>query len=556
MNHILFILLIVGVPALLSWPLGRYMKWAMDAEKDNAFNRLFKKIAGGAAARQVTWKGYAAQLLLFNALMFTICFGILTFQHVLPLNPDKKGPLDASLVFNTTASFTSNTNLQHYSGEVSMSYLSQLVALMWLQFVSAATGVAALAAIARGLANRQNIGNFFIDLQRAAILVLLPFALIWAILIGAGGVPMTLDGAAIARTMEGAQQTIARGPVAAFVAIKQLGTNGGGFFGPNSAHPLENPTFLTNALEMFAILIIPMACVWMFGRIIGNLRHAGVIFGVMLVFLVGKMSLAVFTESQPTLALDGTPVEEVAYNFEGKELRLGTSTSPVWSVATTATSNGSVGSMHNSLNPLTGLLPLTGMWLNTTFGGVGVGLINMIIYIVIAVFVAGMMVGRTPEYLGKRVETREMVLAVVALLIHPLFILGGSAFFAATAFGADSINNPGARGLTEIVYEFSSAAANNGSGYEGLSDGTTAWNIVTGIIMLLGRYLPILLPLAIVGSLATKKVSAQSRGTLGTSGLTFGIMLAGTILFLGALTFFPVAILGPVLEHLSGMLTA
>jgi K+-transporting ATPase ATPase A chain len=484
--------------------------------------------------------------------MFIVVFAILSLQQILPLNPDGKEALEPSLIFNTAASFTTNTNLQHYSGEVSLSHFSQIFGLMWLQFVSAATGIAALTALARGLAGQTNIGNFYRDLMRATFLVLLPLAVGVAVLLVLGGVPMTLQGAALATTLEGALQTIARGPAAAFVAIKQLGTNGGGFFGPNSAHPFENPSFFTNIVECVSIVLIPMASVWMFGRITGRMRHAVIVFAVMAVLLVGKVGLAVYFESAPTAALAGLPVEATA-NLEGKELRFGAAAGPLWGALTTATSNGSVNSMHDSFNPLTGLIPLAGMWLNVTFGGVGVGLINMFLYIIVGVFICGMMVGRTPEYLSRKVETREMKLALLALLVHPLFILGGTALFALTPWGTATVHNPGAHGFTEILYEFSSAAANNGSGFEGLGDNTVPWNVATGVVMLLARFIPIVLPLAIAGSLAAKKPTPETTGTLRTDTPLFGMVILGSVVFIGALLFLPVAVLGPIAEHLAGV---
>ena len=551
MDQAPLILFIVGGTALLSLPLGAYMKWAMDPAPGQArrWTRLFQTL-GGASGDQ-DWKRYLVTLLVFNLIMFTVTFAILATQQWLPLNPDKRGALDPTLVFNTAASFTTNTNLQHYSGEVSMSYFSQLAGLMWLQFVSAATGIAALAALARGIAGRPGLGNFIVDVQRASVLVLLPLAAVVALLLVAGGVPMTLQGAAGATTMEGAAQMIARGPVAAFVAIKQLGTNGGGFFGPNATHPLENPSFWTNALEMVAIILVPMACVWMFGRIVGRMRHAGVIFAVMATLILVKIGGAVAFESAPTRAFAGLPVAEITGNLEGKELRFGATEGPLWAVLTTSTSNGSVGAMHDSLNPLTGLMPMAGMWLNATFGGVGVGMINMFLYIVVAVFVAGMMVGRTPEYLGHRIEAKEVRFAVLALFAHAVLILGGTALFAATSLGQSTVLNPGAHGFSEILYEFTSAAANNGSGFEGLGDGTGPWNIATGLVMLLGRYLPIILPFAIVGSLMAKRRATESAGTLGVEDATFGIMLGLTVVIFGALTFLPAAALGPLAEHFS-----
>jgi len=543
---ILTIVLIVGGTVLLSWPLGRYMA-ALFSGRFARADRLFAAATGGAGEQD--WKQYSLALIAFNLVMFASVFALLATQHLLPFNPDGQGAASLDLVFNTAASFTTNTNLQHYSGESTWSYLAQLGGLMWLQFVSAATGIAALAALARGIGGKASMGNFFLDVQRASFCVLLPLAMLLASAIALAGVPMTLEGAASATTLEGAAQTIARGPAAAFVAIKQLGTNGGGFFGPNSTHPLENPTFWSNALEMVAIILIPMACVWMFGRIIGRPKHAAVIFGVMAALLAIKLTAAVTFETAPTQAFSDLAVTQDVGNLEGKELRLGATTGPLWAVLTTATSNGSVGAMHDSLNPLTGLVPMAGMWLNETFGGVGVGMINMFLYIALAVFVAGMMVGRTPEYLGHRIEGREMRLVVLALIAHPLLILGGTALFAATPWGLDTLNNTGAHGFSEILYEFSSAAANNGSGFEGLGDNTVPWNIATGLVMLIGRYLPIIVPLAIVGSLMAKRRSAESAGTLSVEGPTFGVMLFIVILIFGALTFFPAAALGPIAEH-------
>ncbi|MEB2844374.1 potassium-transporting ATPase subunit KdpA [Endobacterium cereale] len=553
---ILFVVFILAGTALLSWPLGRYMSWAMDPARGqggaNGFTAIFQAIGGSVTRRDQDWKRYVVSLLGFNLILFVVCFAILALQQVLPLNPDAKGAIDGSLNFNTTASFVANTNLQHYSGEVVMSYFSQLAALMWLQFVSAAVGLAVLTAVARGLAGRK-LGNFFVDVQRATFLVLLPVAFVIAILLLLTGVPMTFNGSVVATTLEGVQQTIARGPVAAFVAIKQVGTNGGGFFGPNSTHPLENPSFWSNVVETIAIIIIPMACVWMFGRIIGRLKHAGVLFTVMLILMGARISASIGFEAVPTQAFTSLPITQDVGNLEGKELRFGASAGPLWAVVTTSTSNGSVNAMHDSLNPLTGMMPMIGMWLNEDFGGVGVGMVNMFLYIVVGVFIAGMMIGRTPEYLGWRVEAKEVKFAMLALLSHGFFILVGTAVFAVTPWGADTLNNVGPHGFSEILYEFSSAAANNGSGFEGLGDATTPWNIATGIVMLLARFIPIILPLAIVGSLSAKRRATESSGTLSVEDGTFAGMLTATVIIVGALTFFPAATLGPIAEHVMFM---
>lgn len=542
---VLFVALALGI----SWPLSRWLFRAVEPPSGGGrFDRLLTKLLGKGCLREDNWKRYFLHLLAFNAIMFTATWLIMSTQQHLPLNPDGQGPVETSLVFNTTSSFVTNTNLQHYSGESTYSYLTQMT-LMFLQFTSAATGIAAFFALARGLAGRRLMGSFSRDLARVVVLFLIPLAALWAVVYILSGVPMTLEGAAQVTTLEGAAQTIARGPVAGFLAIKQLGTNGGGFFGPNCTHPLEGPGLVANIMSLLAISVVSMACVWVFGRIVGRPRHAVVIASVMAAFLVVKIGIATTGETAPTAVFADLPVAE-SPNLEGKELRFGATTGPLWSVLTTSTSNGSVGSMHNSLNPLTLLAPLSGMWLNSTFGGVGVGFINFFLFMIIAIFVAGLMVGRTPEYLGKKIEAREMGLAAAAFIVHPLLILGGTALFAATSLGADTIANPGPRGFSEILYEFSSAAANNGSGLEGLGDGTTAWNIATGIVMLLGRFLPIIIPLAIAGSLAAKPSVAESAGTLRTDTATFGVMTFAVILFLGALTFFPVALLGPILEHL------
>ncbi|QQS09099.1 MAG: potassium-transporting ATPase subunit A [Phycisphaerales bacterium] len=546
-------ILLITACVLLSVPLGRYMAWAVGDAPGGIRSRLdaiVRTLGGSRVAGDQRWAGYMLSMLVFNAVMFVVVYAVLTTQASLPLNPDGKGNMAADLAFNTAASFTSNTNLQHYSGEQSLSYVSQLFAIMWLQFVSAATGIAALAALCRGLGGKPALGNFYRDLARVTMLILLPLALVVAVALVACGTPMTLQGSAVVTTLEGVTQTIARGPVAAVVAIKQIGTNGGGYFGPNSTHPFENPGFLSNIIENISILVIPMACVWMFGRIVGSWKQAVVVFGAMLVLYAAFTGLAVTTEQAPAPALAGLPVQQ-EMNLEGKELRFGASAGPLWAVSTTSTSNGSVNAMHDSLNPLTGLFPMIGMWLNVEFGGVGVGFINMFLFIITSVFIAGMMVGRTPEYLGKKVEAREMKLALLALLAHPLFILGGTALFAATPLGRDTVLNPGPHGLSEIVYEFSSAAANNGSGFEGLGDNTPAWNIATGVVMLLGRFIPIILPLAIAGPLASKNRLAESAGSFRTDSVLFGIVLLGVVLVVGALLFLPLGMLGPVAEHLA-----
>jgi len=582
---------IVAATVLLALPLGRFLAWVLDRDE----------VAAGPERWVDTgpqdWKQYCLSLLFFNVAGFVVGFAVLSLQPWLWLNPDNKKMLSPSTIFNTTCSFLTNTNLQHYSGEVHLSYFSQLFFICWKQFVSPAIGLAALLALIRGLRGDRHMGNFYVDTWRATVYVFLPLNLILGVLLISQGVPMTLDGAETVKTLEGEEQVIARGPVAAIVAIKQLGTNGGGFFGANSCHPFENPTALSNILECMSIILVPIACVVLFGRMIGNRRHARVVGGVLLLVWVLLIGWCIGTDTlqanpaftghkliegeQGATASVGLPIDQESVgNLEGKELRLGISAGATWAATTTCTSNGSVNCMHDSLNPLAGLTPLSGMWLNCIFGGVGVGLINLMVYLIIGVFLSGLMVGRTPEYLGKKVEAREMKLAMLALLIHPILILAPTGLFALTEWGTGATNNPAAHGLSEILYEFTSSSANNGSGFEGLGDtygyyvsekqpqaadspfvdkdknpvqpapNSVPWDIATGLVMLIGRFVPIIAPLALAASLSGKKPTPFTAGTMRTDTLTFGFVLLGTILLVGALLFLPVAALGPIAEHL------
>ncbi len=566
-------LLIVGMSAVLAVPVGLYMARVLDRSGPaNGLERLLD--TGPQTGRQ-----YLLAMLVCNVSAFAIGYLLLSLQPDLPLNPDHKRMLASSTIFNTAASFLTNTNLQHYSGEKHMSYFSQLFVIGWNQLLTPAVGIAALLAMIRGLRGDKHLGNFYLDLWRGFLYLMLPLSLILAVLLLAEGVPMTLEGNVKAATVEGGEQVIARGPVASVVAIKQLGTNGGGFFGANSAHPYENPTGWSNVLECVAIILIPMGCIVLFGRMIGNFKHAVVLGVSMLLFLGAFLVWGVVTDTQhgnPALAerhpskdLPGQqynaalPVDQTGVgNLEGKELRFGPSAGPTWAAITTCTSNGSVNCMHDSLNPLAGLTPLSGMWLNCVFGGVGVGLINLLVYLIVAVFLSGLMVGRTPEYLGKKVEAREMKLAMLALLIHPIAILAPTACVALLPMGPGSVINPGPHGLSEILYEYTSASANNGSGFEGLNDTwgfaddrdhppyALYWDISTGLIMLICRFVPIIAPVALAANLARKKPTPFTSGTLRTDTVTFGIVLVGTILLVGALLFMPVAVLGPVADHL------
>jgi K+-transporting ATPase ATPase A chain len=549
-----------------SLPLGRYMAQVFTGQRtilDPFFlpiERLVLRLTGVDPGKEQHWKQYSVSLLISNVIMWLATFFIVSVQQVLPLNPDGIANMEPTLSFNTISSFTSNTNLQHYSGETGLSYFSQMFAITFLQFVTAATGIAACVALIRALAGNRmkTIGNFYLDLTRANVRVLLPLALLVGTVLMWQGSPMTFEGAAKATTLEGQEQTIARGVTAPMVAIKQLGTNGGGYFGPNSTHPYENPTPLSNLAETWSILVIPMAMVWTLGHIVGRRRLAVTVFVVMLALYLPMVTFAVAQEAGGNPTISAMGVDQSTGSMEGKEVRFGAALTALWAVSTTSTSNGSVNGMHDSLTPLGGLMPMVGMWLNNIFGGVGVGFINMFIFIVVSVFVAGMMIGRTPEFLGKKVEAKEMKLASLALLWHPLAILTGTAIacyvWATTADPGSALawlKNPGPHGFSEMLYEFSSAAANNGSGFEGLGDNTPFWNISTGLVMLLSRYIPIIAPLALAGGLAAKPAAPETAGSLRADSATYGFTLWAIVVILGLLMFMPVAVLGPIAEHLA-----
>jgi K+-transporting ATPase ATPase A chain len=565
-TEVFAVVLTIAILIATSIPIGRYMARVFSGGKtwlDPVFvpvERLVLRLAMVDPNEEQDWKAYSRSLIVSNVFMWLATFAIVTLQARLFLNPDGIAGMEPTLAFNTISSFTTNTNLQHYSGESGLSYLSQMAFATFLQFVTAATGIAALVAIIRALGGNRltKLGNFWVDMTRAAVRVLLPLSILVATILIWQGSPMTFEGAAKVTTVEGAEQTIARGPVAAMVAIKQLGTNGGGFFGPNSSHPYENSTPLSNLAENWSILIIPMGMVWALGEMIRRRRFAVVIFLTMLALYIPFVTFAVAQEFQGSAAIATMGVDQSTGSMEGKEVRFGAGLSALWASSTTVTSNGSVNSMHDSMTPLGGLIPLAGMWLNNIFGGVGVGFINMFIFIIVTVFVAGMMVGRTPEFLGKKVEGKEMKLASLALLLHPLLILAGTAIacwvWATTSDPGTALGwlkNPGSHGFSEMLYEFSSAAANNGSGFEGLGDNTPFWNILTGLAMLFGRYIPIIAPIALAASLAAKPAAPETAGSLSAESATFGVALWSVVVVLGLLMFMPVAVLGPIAEHLA-----
>jgi K+-transporting ATPase ATPase A chain len=561
-NGWLQIALFAAVIAALTKPIGAYM-YAVYEGPQRPFERgvgwlerLLYRLCGVQPAQGQTWGQYAFAMLIFSAASLLVTYAILRLQAVLPLNPQGFAALPPDLAFNTAASFTTNTNWQSYGGETTMSYLSQMAGLAWHNFTSAAVGVAIAIALARGLTRRpgpdgsRSIGNFWVDLVRGTVYIFLPLSLLLAALLVWQGVPQTFEPSAVVTTLDGGAQTIARGPVASQLAIKQLGTNGGGFFNANSAHPFESPNPFTNWLEMLAIFLIPAGLTYTYGRMARDQKQGWVLFGAMaLLFLVG-VTIAYHYESQPNPTVRGLAVEQSAGNFEGKETRFGIANSALFATVTTDASCGAVNSMHDSFNPLGGLVPLLNIQLGEViFGGVGAGLYGMLVFVVLAVFIAGLMVGRTPEYLGKKIEAREMKLAALYILIFPLILLGFSAWAAVAPYGVSSLNNSGPHGLSEILYAYTSGGGNNGSAFAGLNANTPFWNTTLGIDMLIGRFLMIIPALGIAGALLNKKVVPASLGTFPTNGATFAGLLIGVILIVGALTFFPALALGPIVEH-------
>jgi potassium-transporting ATPase potassium-binding subunit len=519
-----------GRPHLLSRPLG----W---------LERLVYRICG-VDGREQGWTTYAAGLLAFSALSLIVTYAIQRLQRVLPFNPQRLGPVEAGSAFNTAASFTTNTNWQGYVGEATMSYLSQMAGLAWHNFTSAAAGIAVAVALARGLTRRGEgkgaapIGNFWVDLNRATVYVLLPLSFVFALVLVSQGVIQNLAPYREVTTLEGGSQVIAMGPVASQEAIKQLGTNGGGFFNANAAHPFESPTPLTNFISMFLVFLIPAGLTFTFGRMAGNAKQGWALFAAMTFLFFAGVTVAYWAES----AHGG--------NMEGKEVRFGIASSALYATVTTDASCGAVNAMHDSFTPLGGLVPMFNIQLGeVVFGGVGAGLYGMLIMAILSVFIAGLMVGRTPEYLGKKIETREVKLAMLYVLIFPLVILGLAAWSAVAPHGVSSLNNAGPHGLSEILYAFTSATGNNGSAFAGLNANTPWYNVTLGLAMLAGRFLMIVPVLAIAGILAGKKTAPDGPGTLPTTGPLFASLLVGVIVIVGALTFFPVLALGPIVEH-------
>lgn len=567
-TEILGVIAQIVLMVVLAYPIGKYISKVFKGEKVwsdfmTPIEKIMYKLGGVDPTEEMNWKQFLKALLVINLFWFFWGMILLVSQGVLPLNPDGNLGQSVHQAFNTCISFLVNCNLQHYSGESGLSYLTQLFVIMLFQFITAATGMAAMAGIMKALAAKttKTIGNFWYFLVRSCTRVLLPICLVIGFILIIEGTPMGFDGKMEVTTIEGQTQYVSQGPTAAIVPIKQLGTNGGGYFGVNSSHPLENPTYLTNMIECWAILILPMAMVFAFGFYLKRKKLAYSIFGVMLFAYLAGVWINVSQETGGNPRIDAMGIAQDNGAMEGKEVRLGSAATALWSVTTTVTSNGSVNGMHDSTMPLSGMIEMLNMQINTWFGGVGVGVgwMNYFTFIIIAVFISGLMVGRTPEFLGKKIEAREMKIATIVALLHPFVILVGTSLAAYLYVHAPSfveneggwLNNPGFHGLSEMLYEFTSCAANNGSGFEGLGDNTWFWNYSCGIVLILSRYLPIVGQVAIAGLLANKKYVPESAGTLKTDTVTFGVMTFAVIFIVAALSFFPVQALSTIAEHFS-----
>ncbi|MCE5172920.1 potassium-transporting ATPase subunit KdpA [Paenibacillus profundus] len=543
---------------LLVKPLGSYM-YHVFSNQPNRTDKLFTPfenviygIAGLKNRSGMSWKKYTLSLILTNIVLVVLGYIILRVQKLLPLNPNGIDNMEPTLSFNTIISFMTNTNLQHYSGESGLTYFSQMAVIMMMMFTSAATGIVVAIAFIRGITSKGNtLGNFFVDFVKAHTRLLLPLAVVVTLILVALQVPQTFGATVQATTLQGDVQSIARGPVASLVSIKHLGTNGGGFFGVNSSHPFENPNPLTNVIEILSMWCIPAALTYTFGKFARNQKQGWVIFGAMSMLFLMFLSLAYYAESQGNPAINALGIDAAQGSMEGKEVRFGIAQSALFTTVTTAATTGTVNNMHDTLTPLGGLVPLGQMMLNCVFGGDGVGLVNMLMYAILGVFLCGLMVGRTPEFLGRKIEAREMKLVAIAILAHPFIILVPTAIAFLTDLGRGSITNPGYHGISQVLYEFTSSAANNGSGFEGLADNTPFWNISTGLVMLFGRYISIIALLGVAGSMVKKQWIPETIGTFRTDNALYTAILVGTVFIIGALTFLPVLVLGPIAEHLT-----
>lgn len=557
LEELILIILFLIIVSLLAIPLGKYISKVLTGKKTfitsviRPLEKFIYKIALIDENNEMSWKRYAYSLIIFNIIGILFLFVLQLIQNFLPLNPAQMSGVRWDTALNTAISFGTNTNWQSYAGETTMSYLTQMLGMTVQNFLSASVGIAALLALIRGFTrqNSKTIGNFWVDITRTALYILLPLAVVFALILASQGVVQTIGAYVTAHTLEGINQTIALGPVASQEAIKMLGSNGGGFFNANSAHPFENPNGLTNILESFAILLIPISIVFAFGYIIRNFRQGLAIFAAMMILLVGGMGVAYYAESQSNPIIQKLGVS--GGNMEGKELTMGVAESVLWGTITTDVSNGGVNSMHDSAMPLTGLVYMFNLGIGEViFGGLGVGFIGMIFYIILTMFIAGLMIGKTPEFLGKKLGPYEMVMATLALIVPAGLILVFSGIAISLPQGLISLNNPSAHGLSEILYAYASAFANNGSAFAGLSANTVFYNLTLGIAMLIGRFIVILPALAIAGALAAKGRVPTDASSFPSTNALFVLMLVGVVVIVGALTFFPVFSLGPILEHL------
>jgi K+-transporting ATPase ATPase A chain len=583
---------------LLAIPLSKYLAWIMNGEyRAPAFLRWFEKRLDSGPQN---WKQYTAAMLIFNAMLFVFGFAVLSIQPWMPLNDRGLGMIEPTTILHSAISFCTNTDLQHYSGDQTFSNFTQIFFCISNFFLSASIGFCGLACIVRCFRGDSSCGNFFVDMWRVVMYTFLPVTFILAIIFLQQGCPMTLKCAYHVSTLEPAamgmtnnvanQQTIVVGPLACFVPMKQLGTNGGGFYGMNSCHPFENPTYLTNFLSCFAMMLFPYALVLMYGRMLKRVRHAWIIFAVMMVMMIGTVIWTIAYDTyQPNIGLIthpttqsydvpsasapggkrtvtlpsivGLPVDQHLGNLEGKDLRFGTSAGATFAALTVDVTDGGINCEHDSLNPMAALSPMVGMWINCIFGGKGVGMINLLLFLIVGIFIAGQMVGRTPEYLGKKIGAREMKLAMIALLVHPIMVLWPTGLFAATNWGLQATSNPGPHGFSQIIYQMSSASANNGSAFDGLgvsyglnnnpnpAPEAIPWDLATVLVIIVSRLLPIVAPMAMAGSLGAKKSAPFGLGTLRDDTTTFGGLLFATIVIIQALLFLPVAVLGPIADH-------
>ncbi len=562
------IVLTLAIFMILVIPMGTYMYHIATKQKtfaDKIFNPLDNTIYKicRIGREGMNWKQYVLHLLATNAVMVFIGYLVLRLQGILFANPNGIEAMEPTLSFNTIISFMTNTNLQHYSGESGLSYLSQMLVIIFMMFVSAASGYAACMAFSRGLAGKQkDVGNFYEDMVRITTRILIPVSFIAGLLLIWQGVPQTLEANQTVQTIEGQYQDLAMGPVASLESIKHLGTNGGGFFGANSTTPFENPTIISNLIELFSMMILPGACVITFGNmtmkrkkqenkkvLFGN--QGRTIFAAMSILFIVGLTICFTSEMAGNPSLKQVGLNQDMGSMEGKEVRFGIAQSALFTTTTTSFTTGTVNNMHDTLTPLGGMVPMLHMMLNCVFGGKGVGLMNMIMYVILAVFLCGLMIGRTPEYLGKKIEGKEMKLVALVLIVHPLLILGFSALAVMTEAGQAGITNEGFHGLSQVLYEYASSAANNGSGFEGLADNSYFWNITTGLAMFFGRYIAIIIQLAIAGSMLAKRKVNETVGTLRTDNVIFIAILVVVVYIFAALTFFPALALGPIAEHLS-----